>query len=487
MTSPVPTRTADALRAEGEPPPGPLKLSDLTSIGIGQAVGAGLITLIGPAILLTGQSAWLMYVVAVFWGFAMICPIPWITSALRLDGGFYSLVAALGGRRLAGMFALGYLPQAINGSVYGVAAGMYAHALWPALSPVLVGTVFLVIFFVINLLGVSVMAKTQKVLVVIMAIALLTFAVGGLMNVQNPVFDVTMPDFFTDGWNGAFAAVMLFVYSTNGYSCIMNYGRDAADARRDIPRAMFLCVPALVLVYGLIAIVATGVLPIEEVAGQPLTYVAERVLAPSLFVLFMLGGPLLELSTSINSTYTNNWKPIAQSCRDGWLPAWLATENRFGVPWKILTFSFVMAVLPVLLSFSVQVVVSSLMLVVSACAFVQIFAYYQLPRKFPRSWRSARLHVPDPVYYAIVTVSLLAYIGVFVNSLRTLTPTLLIVGLSAIVVCMAYGIVRSRSSRIVIQPSLWGHPEDHLDAATMFGAQDEARTEGTTTDEEVLR
>ena len=468
MSQPVTVEPAASGRTP-EPPPGKLNLSDLTSIGIGQAVGAGLITLIGPAILLTGQSAWLMYVVAVAWGFAMISPIPWITSALRLDGGFYSLVAALGGRRLAGMYALGFLPQAINGSVYGVAAGMYAHALWPVLNPVLVGIAFLTIFFVVNLLGVDVMAKTQKVLVIIMGLALASFAVGGLMDISNPVFDVTLPNFFSDGLSGAFAAVMLFVYSTNGYSCIMNYGRDAADARRDIPRAIFLCVPSLVLVYGLISIVATGVLPLEQVAGQPLTYVAQRVLGPSLFVLFMLGGPLLELSTSINSTYTNNWKPIAQSCRDGWLPRSWADENRFGVPWKILTASFLVAILPVLLSFDIQTVVSSLMLVVSACGFVQIFAYYQLPRKFPRSWREARLHLPNPVYYGIVTASLLAFIGVFINSLRTLTGPILVVGIVVILACMVYGMVRSRSGSIVVHASLWGHPDDGLDERTVHG------------------
>ena len=40
---------------------GYLKRSDLYTIGVGQAIGSGVLTLIGPAILLTGQSAWLAY------------------------------------------------------------------------------------------------------------------------------------------------------------------------------------------------------------------------------------------------------------------------------------------------------------------------------------------------------------------------------------------------------------------------------------------
>ena len=87
---------------------GYLKRSDLYTIGVGQAIGSGVLTLIGPAILLTGQSAWLAYVVACIWGFMMIAPIPWITSTLKLGGGFYSLVGDMAGKRVAGMYAVGF-------------------------------------------------------------------------------------------------------------------------------------------------------------------------------------------------------------------------------------------------------------------------------------------------------------------------------------------------------------------------------------------
>mgnify|MGYP000152267146 CR=1 FL=1 len=93
---------------------GYLKRSDLYTIGVGQAIGSGVLTLIGPAILLTGQSAWLAYVAACIWGFMMIAPIPWITSTLKLGGGFYSLVGDMAGKRVAGMYAVGFLPQTIN-------------------------------------------------------------------------------------------------------------------------------------------------------------------------------------------------------------------------------------------------------------------------------------------------------------------------------------------------------------------------------------
>ena len=123
---------------------------DLYTIGVGQAIGSGVLTLIGPAILLTGQSAWLAYVAACVWGFFMIAPIPWITSTLKLGGGFYSVIGDLAGKRLAGMYAVGFLPQTINLATYGVAIGMYATSLWPSLNAKWIGCAALSLFFIIN-------------------------------------------------------------------------------------------------------------------------------------------------------------------------------------------------------------------------------------------------------------------------------------------------------------------------------------------------
>ena len=96
------------------------------------------------------------------------------------------------------------------------------------------------------------------------------------------------------------------------------------------------------VVYGGVAIVASGVLPLDQVAGQPLTLGAKNILNPALFTVFMIGGPVLALSSSINSTISNNCIPVAQSCKDGWLPKSWAAQNRRGAYWKLMTFTYLM-------------------------------------------------------------------------------------------------------------------------------------------------
>lgn len=398
---------------------GYLKRSDLYTIGVGQAIGSGVLTLIGPAILLTGQSAWLAYVAACIWGFMMIAPIPWITSTLKLGGGFYSLVGDMAGKRVAGMYAVGFLPQTIN------------------------------------LCGVDVMAKVQKILVILLFVALGLFIVLGCLQLKNPVFEFTAPDFFSNGPSGFFSAIMLYVYSTNGYSCIMNYGKQAKEAHKDIPKALLYCIPTLMVVYGGVAIVASGVLPLDQVAGQPLTLVAKNILNPALFTVFMIGGPVLALSSSINSTISNNCIPVAQSCKDGWLPKSWAAQNRRGAYWKLMTFTYLMGILPVLLDFSISDVVNNIMLLASALAFLQIYAYFQLPKKHAEAWEKSPMHISNGKYYFLCCLSLFAYICIFINSCRSLKLPVVIISLIAIVVCMAYGWFRSVSPDVKMETSVW--------------------------------
>lgn len=428
---------------------------DLYTIGVGQAIGSGVLTLIGPAILLTGQSAWLAYVAACIWGFFMIAPIPWITSTLKLGGGFYSLIGDLAGKRLAGMYAVGFLPQTINLATYGVAIGMYANSLWPSLNSKWIGVIALSAFFIINLCGVDVMAKAQKIMVVLLFVALGLFIVMGVLQIKNPVMDITAPKFFSNGGKGFFAAIMLYVYSTNGYSCIMNYGKQAKNAKRDIPKALLYCIPTLMIIYGGVALVASGVLPLDKVAGQPLTLVAQQILHPSMFFVFMLGGPILALSSSINSTISNNCIPVAQSCKDGWLPKSWASQNRRGAYWKLMTFTYLMGILPVLFDFSISEVVNNIMLLASCVAFLQIYAYYQLPRKHPEAWEKSPMHISNKMYYFICTLSLIAYIAIFINSCTSLRLPVVIISLVAIIICMAYGWFRSENPKVKMETSVW--------------------------------
>ena len=443
------------------PPKGTLKLPELYALSIGQVIGAGVITLVGPALGLTGYSAWLGYVLAIALGFIQIFPIILITSTVRMSGGFYSLIAATTNKKIAGMFAVSQLTTMVSLSLFGVSLGVYINSVFPSVNPTMCGVVLLTFFYVINLLGIDFMASAQKLMTWFLIAALLMFIAAGLMRLKNPVFDFSGPMFMTNGLNGLLTSMFLFVYSTTGYSLTMNYGYQAKNATRDIPRAILLSVPTIFILYVGVAIAGSGVLPLEMVVGKPLTLVAKETLPGVLFAAFIIGGPVMALTTTMNSSMPSQCIPMQRACEDGWFPTSFAAQNKRGAPWKILTLNYALGLVPMLLGFNVNTIISNIMLLSSVRSFLQIYTYYQIPKRYPDAWKKSFLHMPDALYYMFCTFSLIGQVFIFFYSARSLNPTIVTVSLTAIACCIVYSLVRSKSPSIQIRASVWpGADED---------------------------
>lgn len=130
-------------------------------------------------------------------------------------------------------------------------------------------------------------------------------------------------------------------------------------------------------------------------------------------------------------------------------------QNRRGAYWKLMTFTYLMGILPVLLDFSISDVVNNIMLLASAVAFLQIYAYFQLPKKHAEAWEKSPMHISNGKYYFLCCLSLFAYICIFINSCKSLKLPVVIISLIAIVVCMAYGWFRSVSPDVKMETSVW--------------------------------
>jgi len=437
------------------PPAGTLGRPEMYALSIGQVIGAGVITLVGPAIAFTGYSAWLGYLLAIVLGFFLILPVVFVTSTLRLGGGYYSALAALAGPKVAGAYAFAYLTQTVAIALFGAALGVYAQSVWPVLDPQIVGIVFLTVFYMINLFGVNIMAKAQKLMTWLLLAALVMFIAVGFFKLKNPIFNFSNPLFMTDGSKGLIAAMFLFVYSTQGYAMTMQYGRDAKNAKRDIPWAILMSVPTLIIVYCGVAIVGAGILPIDQIVNKPLTLVAKNILPSIFFVLFMIGGPIMALMTTINSTLAANCIPIAQSCKDGWLPKSFAAQNKYGAYWKILTFVYLMALIPLILKFNVTTITNNIMLLTSSLSFLYTYAYSQVPQKYPEAWKKSRFHIPDGLYYLICAISFVGFMAVFIKAAQNLTPMIVGISIGAMAICMVLGIIRSKSPNVHMETAVW--------------------------------
>ena len=258
------------------------------------------------------------------------------------------------------------------------------------------------------------------------------------------------------------------VYSCNGYYMTTSYGRDSKNARRDIPKAMLMTVPTLIVLYVGVAMAGSRIMTLEEYGeSTTLVFAAQRVFPTWLFILFIIGGPIMALLSTLNSSFAYNAINIGQSCDDGWLPAAFGKKNKAGARVWILTFMYVVGLIPIVFGFSIEVITNMVQLITSAFAILNMMAYVKLPKKYPTAWKKARLHVADGLYYAICWVSFAFFMVVLWKSCLSMSPALAAANVIAIVVLAGIGLWRSKTGNITIHTSVWSgeESEDNAHAA----------------------
>ncbi len=430
-----------------------LGFRELLSLSVGQVIGAGVVTLVGQAIGLTGRSAALSFAFAVLLGVSIILPYILLCTMIRVKGGNYSFVATILGEKWGGMYGMAFTLNCFTLGMFGLGLGSYIKALCPGTNEQMIAVAGITIFWLANIVGVSFIAKIQNVMSACLIIGLAIFIVVGLFNLRPGVMDVTSPEFFTNGIDGFFNATLILVFSCTGQSFVVAFSKEAKNPRRDVPYAILAASGVIFVVYALIAIVAAGVLPVDQVAGKPLTEVAQHLLSRPLYYAFIIGGPIMALATTMNSSYTVFSRPFHQMTRDGWFPGVFAKTNKNDVPYVLLTVIYIIAIVPVLAGYDIKTITSNSVLLSRISDIVAIIAVIRLPKVLPEAWDNRYFKISKTVYYALMTFSLCVTLFIIVLSLRTLTLPLIIFTVSAIVVFFIYATLRQKSGKVKMEKS----------------------------------
>ncbi len=427
-----------------------LNLVNLVAIAAGQVIGAGVVTYVGPAIAATGISAWLAYGAAVIAGFFSIIPFIFLSSALVLQGGEYSIIDRMLGAKFAGFYIVAYIAQCLGISVMGLSLGTYLNYIIPV-DKRIIALIGLTIFLCMNLLGVSVMAKLQTVLTTILIGALLIFTVFGLTKIGPQTFDFSSPDFFTDGFKGFSSAVALYAFSTYGQYMVVNFGKDAENPKKDIPLAIIISSVIILIVYVGIALVQTGILPISETAGKPLTVVAQSILPAPLMMLFIIGGPLMALATTINSFYSARSNPLLRATKDSWFPEFFGRSNKNNAPYILMGMIWLIGVVPILLNMSINKITNNVVLVAYLLRMIIGLATLRLPTLYRKQWEESFLHMPNPLFYCITIFAILAQFYMVYLSARSMSVFQVGCCVVFVLFCVVYAYVRFRSGKVAIK------------------------------------
>lgn len=423
----------------------------LFAIAIGNVVGSGIVTLLGSAMKVTGLSAWLSYGLTVILGFFTILPFIFIGSAVILRGGEYTVIMSMLGELPSGIYSIAGVTYCITVALMGRAASSYICAMVPGLNSQVVAIVVITVFYIFNMLGVDVMARVQKFMVWFLLAALLVFSILGITHLGNPdVLNFSAPNFFAGGAAGFTSSIAIFAYSVHTQYMVINFGADAKNPRRDIPRVIILASACVLVLYVLVGIAACGVLPYEEAVGATLLPTAVKLMGSVGGTVFVILGPLFAIFTTLNSYYSARALPMLRAAKDGWFPQIISKSNRFGSPTVILTFFWGVSVIMLIGGSSVVSLANNLSLVSTVLRLISAFAVIRLPKVFPETWAKAGLHVPMPVFYLLMGLSCCSLVYIAYLSFVSLELPVALANLSVFIIAAAYATYRHKTGKVHI-------------------------------------
>ena len=439
--APVASSTKDLARTLGK--------KELMGIAVGQIIGAGIMSMMGVAIAMTGRSANLAFMLSAVFTMCTFFPSIFITSCIRMRGGMYTQFAIFAGDKWAGYYSVVYFITNMSLAMYALSFAEYALALLPTggnqkVIALIVGT----LFFVLNYFGVDLMAKIQNLLVIVLVISLAMFAVFGLPQVDLAAYFSNADGMFmTDGIGGFLTAVAYLGFATGGATVILGVSAECKNPTKDIPFVIIVSTVSVAILYGLVATTASGVLPVPEVANQPLTLVAAEILPKPLYIFFIVGGAMFALATTLNSQIMSCTKPVMQSCEDGWFPQSLASLSKYKTPWKILIIYYFILVVPILADLNIAQISSIVQILGYLNNLVLTITAMKLPKMFPEAWEKSQFHVPTPVFNTLMIITCAALLVQASFMIKSMTPQLIIFNVAVMAVGFIWAFYRTGSGK----------------------------------------
>jgi len=347
-----------------------LRLFDVTMVGVGAMIGAGIFALTGIAAGKAGPGLILAFCLN---GVLTLC-----TAMVYAEVG--SAIPAAGGGYLWARFGLpgpaafltgwmDWLAHAVAGSLYAVIFG--AYVVWGAQTifgwgeppvgtghdeglgtlfgvpawPIAKGLTLAVclLFLWINHRGSSETGKAGNIITVAKIIVIGIFIVAGLVamiNAEESTVSGKFTPFLPEGFSGVLVAMGLTFIAFEGYEIIVQAGEEVVEPRRTIPKAVFLSLLIVIPIYVLVAIVCLGalVIPPDVLAstgwapGETWRYLAGLgetgvAVAANAFLPWGLGamllviGAVLSTMSALNATTFSSTRVSFAMGRDRFLPA----------------------------------------------------------------------------------------------------------------------------------------------------------------------
>jgi APA family basic amino acid/polyamine antiporter len=367
-----------------------LKLPTVTFIAVGFMIGGGVFVFTGIVYKIAGPALPIAYALAVIPVFISMMPLAMLGSAIPTTGANYRYPSRMVSPGLAFVGVWVYAWASFFGQIplYALGCAGYVRALAPSVPSTLLAIGLVTFFYIVNLFGVRLAARIQGILVLVLLSALVYYAYCGTAVIYPGNFDRIMQQ----GPSNLLLGTALLTFTYFGANGIIELGDEIVNPSRVIPRAFFIALPLVMLIYLAVAAATVGAIPVQMLqnAAEPLIRAARNTTGQAGFVFFTLGGAVLALVTTLNALFIIGTKSLLMIARDKLLPEKLGQLNqRFGTPHVFLTLAWLLSVLGIVSGFSLATLASYAALGGMIIFLPVMVASIRLPTLYPDEYKKS--------------------------------------------------------------------------------------------------
>lgn len=279
-----------------------------TALGVGGMMGAGLYTLLGLAATSAGTLLPIAFALGALASVFSVYSYAKLGAAFPSRGGAAEfIIQGFGKTTLAGgLNVFQYIAYLIATALYAAGFSEYVSALvGPSFSDIakrLVAVAVVLAFVLVNLVGAKLVGKSESLIIAVELVIILGFVVLGSLHISSA--GAQQLDGDSGGIVGVVTAAAILYVTYQGFGVVTNAAGSMAKPRRELPRAMFLALGIVVVVYLIVSSLVVLLLPIAQIeadAGHALADAGEAILGQAGFVI-IASAALLATASAVNAT-----------------------------------------------------------------------------------------------------------------------------------------------------------------------------------------
>lgn len=325
-----------------------LSLSQVIMLGTAGTLGSGIFILTGHAAGVAGPASILAVIIAGILSFSIALNYSELATTYPETGGAMTYVREAWGKGLL-PFLVGSMDSISSTFYCALSAVGFAYSLSvfvPGLPIVPVAIGAIMIFTILNILGVTKIGKIQLVMGGILVLAFTVYIIAGFASPNGFSIDtlitdgrIFIGDSFWDNLVNTFRTIALIYALYVGFEVIADDAEEVKNPNKNIPLAIMISLVIITLVYALVSIVALGTVSWTVIAGSE-TALSDTVarFLPGFGVVMIGFAGMVGALTSINSSMLSATRETFTLSRDGAWPQILQRLNRARVPFMAIIF-----------------------------------------------------------------------------------------------------------------------------------------------------